>query len=188
MSGRNIFKKYGKVINLSAQIVAYLPRSFRKWSLCVFRNTGGNAGVFIRYLLIKHLAKHCGDNVNIKQYVILENIDKISFGNNVSIHSFCYLDGKGGIEIGNDVSIAHGSSVLSMNHTWNSYDIPIKYNPVNLQKVMIDENVWIGCGCRILAGVHIGNRSVVAAGAVVTKNVESHEVVGGIPARHIKSI
>lgn len=188
MSGREVFGKLVKAITLFARIVSVLPRPFRRWLLRVNRNTGGNVGIFIRYILIRHLAGRCGDNVCIRQYVILENIDKISFGNNVSIHPFCYLDGKGTIEIGNEVSIAHGSSVLSTNHTWASRDIPIKYNPVSLRKVVIDESVWIGCGCRILAGVHIGKRSVVAAGAVVTKDVGSHEIVGGIPARHIKSI
>lgn len=188
MTGREIFSKFGKIINLFARFISLLPRSFRKWLFRVNRNTGGNFGVLIRYILVKYLSNRCGENVCIKQYVIFENIDKISFGNNVSIHPFCYLDGKGIIEIENEVSIAHGCSVLSMNHTWTLSDTPIKYNPISLQKVVIAENVWIGCGCRILAGTYIGKGAIVAAGAVVTKNVDAHEIVGGVPARHIKFI
>lgn len=188
MNGRNIFKKLGKLINFTALLISFIPRSLRLWMLRVNRNTGGNYGVFIRYLLIKYLAKKCGNNVSIKQYVILENIDRITFGNNISIHPFCYFEGKGEIEIQDDVSVAHNTSVISTNHTWESSDFPIKYNPVSLEKVTISEGVWIGCGCRILAGVTVGNRSVVAAGAVVNKNVENHEIVGGVPAKHIKFI
>lgn len=92
----------------------------------------------------------------------------------------------GGIEIGNDVSIAHQTSILSANHTWEDESIPIKYNAVAFQPVHIENDVWIGCGCRILCGVKIHSRSVVAAGAVVCKDVESHTAVGGVPARVLK--
>ena len=77
---------------------------------------------------------------------------------------------------------------MSTNHTWLLTDVPIKYNPVSLEKVTISDGVWIGCGARILAGVTIGNRAVVAAGAVVNKNVDNCEIVGGVPAKHIKFI
>ena len=100
----------------------------------------------------------------------------------------CYIDGAGGIEIGNDVSIAHSSSILSTNHTWNDVTVPIKYNKETFSKVTIENDVWIGCGCRILAGVTLHERSVIAAGAVVTSTVESNSVYGGIPAKLIKKI
>lgn len=188
MNGREVFKKLGKSIKLICFIVSFLPRGFRKWLLNINRNTGGKIGSFIRYVLIKKLAKSCGDNVHIRQYVILENIENIDFGNNVSIHPFCYLEGKGGILIRNDVSIAHSSSILSTNHTWNNSNIPIKYNPISYGKVIINDGVWIGCGCRVLAGVEIGQRSVIAAGTIVNKCVEENELVGGVPAKHIKYI
>lgn len=188
MNGRTLFNRFGPLIRTICLLFAILPKRFRKWLLCINRNTGGDVGVFIRYVLVSHLARSCGNNVIIKQYVILENIENIDFGNNVSIHPFCYLEGKGGIFIGNDVSIAHGTSVLSTNHTWERRDIPIKYNPVSVKMVVIRDDVWVGCGCRILSGVEIGERSVVAAGAIVNRNVEQYELVGGIPAKHLKYI
>lgn len=188
MNGRSIFFKLGGMFDLTAWLISFLPHSFRKWLFWINRNTGGNVGILIRYLLLKYLACQCGRNVSIHQYVIIENIETISFGNNVSIHPFCYLEGKGGIEIANEVSIAHASSIMSTNHTWLLTDVPIKYNPVSLEKVTISDGVWIGCGARILAGVTIGNRAVVAAGAVVNKNVDNCEIVGGVPAKHIKFI
>lgn len=186
MTGRMIFKRFGVCIDLFANVVALIPKSMRKWLLRVFRNSGGGFGVFIRFILVKKLAKQCGSNVGIKQYVIIENIENISFGSNISIHPFCYLDGTGGIEIGDDTSIAHSSSIMSTNHTWGNMMVSIKYNPIVLHKVSIASGVWIGCGCRLLAGVNVGERSIIAAGAVVTKDVEPNTIVGGVPAKLIK--
>lgn len=169
-------------------IVSILPKRFRLCFLRLFRNTSGRLGIALRFILVKTLAKSCGDNVSIKQYVFLENIENISFGNNVSIHPFCYLEGYGGIEIGDDVSLAHNTSILSVNHTWEDKKVPIKYNPIVGDSVKICNDVWVGCGCRLMAGITINSRSVVAAGAVVTKDVAQNVVVGGVPARQIKSI
>lgn len=188
MNGRNFFKKFGRYLNIIAVCICILPRGFRKLLLKFFRNTDGNVGSLIRYLLVKKLAKSCGDNVVIKPYVILKRIENLSLGNNVSIHHFSYIDAEGQISIGNDVSIAHNSSILSSNHVWKDASMPIKYNPVEYGLVIIEDDVWIGCGCRILAGTHIHKHSVVAAGAVVNKNVESHTVVGGVPNRELKKI
>lgn len=187
-TGRLIFSKYSKSLTVCAKLVGLLPRKIRLYLLGVFRNTGGKIGLIIRYVLVKTLAKKCGSNVSIKQYVFLENIHNISFGDNVSVHPFCYLEGAGGIEIGNDVSLAHNTSILSVNHTWSCTDIPIKYNEIEYSRVVICDDVWIGCGARLMSGITINSRAVVAAGAVVTKDIESHSVVGGVPAKLIKRI
>lgn len=188
-TGRVLYAKYSNVLDFMAKCIAViLPHKFRIRLLTVSRNISGKIGIGIRYILIKTLAKSCGRNVSIKQYVFLENIQNISFGNNVSIHPFCYMEGAGGIEIGNDVSLAHATSVLSVNHTWSERNNPIKYNPIEYAPVKIFDDVWIGCGCRILAGVTIHSRAIIAAGAVVTKDVESDTLVGGIPAKYIKKI
>ena len=100
----------------------------------------------------------------------------------------CYIDGYGGLTIGNNVSIAHATSVLTTNHTWADTSIPIKYNPETLGPVVIEDDVWLGAGVRVLAGITIAKRAIVAAGAVVNKNVQSNCIVGGIPARVIKNI
>ena len=188
MNGRQLFKKFGRLIDGISSVIAILPRGFRLWLLKFFRNTDGNIGATLRYILVKKLAKSCGSNVGIKPYVVLQRLENLSLGDNVSIHHFCYIDAEGGVKIGNDVSIAHNSSILSSNHVWDNPELPIKYNPVKYAEVFIDDDVWIGCGCRILAGTHIRSHSVVAAGAVVNKNVEAHTVVGGVPAKLIKNI
>ncbi|MGO1751705.1 MAG: acyltransferase [Psychroflexus sp.] len=187
-TGRNKFQKFKKIIEVLVLMLSVLPKSFVFNFLKFFRNTNNNLGLLIRYVLVKVIAKSCGDNVSIQPGVYLFNIDKISLGNNISIHPMCYIDGAGSIEIGNDVSIAHNTSILSANHNWEDYDLPIKYNKQTSDRVVINDDVWIGCGVRIMAGISIGSRSVVAAGAVVSKNVNPNSLMGGVPAKKIKDI
>jgi len=127
-------------------------------------------------------------NVYFGSRVVFKNIQNSHIGENVSIHDFCYVDALGGIDIGDNVSIAHSSSIITFNHTWDDLSLPIKYNPVEFGKVIIKNDVWIGCGVRIMPGVVIGERSVIAAGAVVVKDVPPRSVVAGVPAKLIKNI
>jgi acetyltransferase-like isoleucine patch superfamily enzyme len=138
--------------------------------------------------MLKAITKKVGDNVYIGKYVILKNTYNLEIGSNVSIHDFCYLDAIGGISISDNVSIAHNCTILSANHTWSDISIPIKYNIENLKKTSIGDNVWIGCGVKILAGVNINTRVVVAAGSVINKDIDSNILVGGMPAKKIKDI
>jgi acetyltransferase-like isoleucine patch superfamily enzyme len=98
------------------------------------------------------------------------------------------LDAKGGLYIGDNVSIAHNCSLISFNHTYSDPNTQIKYNVLVDGEIRIESDVWIGCGVRILAGVTINKRSIVAAGAVVNKTIPSHTISAGIPAIPIKNI
>jgi acetyltransferase-like isoleucine patch superfamily enzyme len=176
------------MIRLLVRGLSAFPFSWREciWTLC--DNWKGKMGLVLRYAIAKASAKSCGDVVYIGPCVEIRSWRNLSIGDNVSIHRNCYVDASGGISIGNDVSIAHQSSVLSSDHTYSDLAVPIRDNPVQGAPVVIGDDVWIGCGCRILAGVTIGTRSIVAAGAVVTKAVASNTMVGGVPARPIKPI
>lgn len=187
-TGRTIFQKNEALINLALRIISIIPRHLRCQLLASFRNVKGKRGIAIRYLFLKSVAKQCGTNVVVKEMVFLENVQELVLGNNVSIHPFCYIESIGGVIISDNVAIAHSSSILSVNHTWKDTTTAVKYNPIEMKPVLIEDDVWIGSGCRILAGVTIHRHSVVAAGAVVTKDVDSNTVVGGIPARIIKTI
>lgn len=187
-TGRAQFKSFKPVIMIIAAIIGFLPRFLRILFLRILRNVDGRLGLALRYVFVRSLAKSCGDNVSIKAGVFLLNVDEIEFGNNVSVHPMCYLDGSGGISISDNVSIAHGCSILSTNHTWELAGVPIKYNPEVRAPVRIENDVWVGCGVRILAGSVIGPRSVVAAGAVVTKSFPGGSIYGGVPAKEIKRL
>lgn len=188
MTGRKLYSRNEKKINFIVKVVSFLPIKIRLWLLVRWRNIKGRKGVALRYILLRTCAKRCGNNVVIKEMVIIENVQNLVVGDNVSIHPFSYVEAIGGVEIGNNVSIAHSTSILSVNHTWDDASVPIKYNKVEKEKVHIEDDVWVGCGCRILAGVTLHHHCVVAAGAVVTKDVESGVIVGGIPAKVLKAI
>lgn len=188
MKGRDQFKKYKKIINLLIKVFSLLGKSGNEFLLKKFRNTTGKLGLVLRYVFIKNIAKRVGDNVSIQPGVFIFNLQNIELGNNVSIHPMCYIEGAGGIKISNDVSIAHATTLISTNHTWGDLTIPIKYNKEVLEPIFIEDDVWIGCGARILAGVTIRQRSIVAAGAVVNKSFEENSLIGGVPAKIIKKL
>ena len=188
MNGVTFYDKFGSCIILISNLFRILPRRMRHTLFNHCRNIQGQKGILLRYILFRNLVKRCGLNVSIKEGAFLLNLDNIECGSNLSIHEMCYIDGYGGIVIGDNVSISHSCSLISFNHTWNEEELPIKYNKPSKKKIIVGNDVWIGGGSRILGGVTIGNRCVIGAGAVVNKDVESHTIVGGVPARLLKSI
>ena len=128
------------------------------------------------------------ENVYIAENVVLKNSQGLTIGSNFSLHEFSYIDAIGGIEIGDNVSIAHNCSLVSFEHTWNDRETPIKYNSTINHPIFIGDDVWIGCGVRVLSGAVIENRVVVAAGAVVKGTLEAGYLYGGIPARKLKKL
>lgn len=188
MTGRSFFLKMGGIIAILSSLIALLPRSIRESLFVFFRGTHGKKGILIRYLLFRKLVKSCGENVVIYEDAYILSLDQIECGDNVSIHEMSYIEAKGGLSIGNDVAIAHNASILTTNHAWDNPEVPIKYNPIKKRPVKICDDCWIGCGARIMPGITIGKRSVVAAGAVVTKDVSSHTIVAGLPAKLLKNI
>ncbi len=185
--GRDTFGKYKKYILFIVRIVSVFSLKKRKKWLIKRRKTKGKKGLIIRYILLKSLAKSCGDNVSIFEDVYIYSPENIDFGDNVSIHPMCYLEGQGGIEIGNDVSIAHAVSILSTTHNMDDLVLPIKDQGVTEKKVTIHDNVWIGCKATVLCGIEINSGSVIGANSVVTKNIKPNSVSAGVPAKEIRS-
>lgn len=108
----------------------------------------------------------------------------ITVGKNVFINSGCHFQDQGGITIGNGVLIGHNVVLATLNHDFS----PKKRSTLLPAPVVIGENVWIGSNATVVPGVTIGNGSIIAAGAVVTKNVPENVVVGGVPAKIIKAL
>ena len=94
----------------------------------------------------------------------------------------------GPVEIGSHVNLAQGITVTALNHNFDDTQKRIDEQGVSTIPVTIEDDVWIGANAVILPGVTIGNHCVVAAGAVVTKDVPPHSLVAGVPAKVIKNI
>ena len=134
-----------------------------------------------------------GNNVSIGSNTIIECTGVISelgeglvIGNEVGIAQNCFIQVRGNVVIGNNVIIGPNVSVFSENHNFSEINIPINRQGVNRKGVLIEDGVWISSGATILDGVKIGKNSIIAAGAIVTKDVPSFGIVGGIPANFIK--
>jgi acetyltransferase-like isoleucine patch superfamily enzyme len=108
----------------------------------------------------------------------------ILIGKNVFFNTGCSFQDRGGITIGDGTMIGMNVTIATLNHGLSLDTRNTTYpSPVN-----IGENVWIGSNATILPGVTIGDNSVVAAGAVVTKDVPENTVVAGVPAKVVKKI
>jgi len=108
----------------------------------------------------------------------------ISLGKNVFINHACSFVDMGGITIEDDVLIGPKVNLITENHPLD----PSDRQTLLLKPVVIKRNAWIGAAATILPGVTIGENAVVAAGAVVAKDVPANTVVGGVPAKGIKTI
>ena len=112
----------------------------------------------------------CGKNINI--------------GKNVFINSGCRFQDQGGILIGDGTLIGHNVVITTLNHNFES-ELRSGMKPA---PVIIGKNVWIGASVTVVPGVNIGDNAIIAAGSVVIKDVEANTVVGGVPAKLIKTI
>ena len=108
----------------------------------------------------------------------------IHIGKRVFINMGCRFQDQGGIYIGDGSLIGHGVVLATLNHAFPPNDratmIP--------SPIRIGQNVWIGAGAIVLPGVTIGDGAIVAAGAVVTRDVPANTLVGGVPAKTIRTI
>lgn len=108
----------------------------------------------------------------------------IKLGRNVFINSGCCFQDQGGIELGDGCMIGHQVVIATLNHDL----MPERRASMIPAKVTLGRNVWVGAHATILPGVTIGDNSVVAAGAVVTKDVPANCVAAGVPARVVKRL
>ena len=127
----------------------------------------------------------CGKNVNIEHGAFLASGKDIEIGDNSGVGLNCRIAGP--LSIGNDVMMAPGVTIVTQNHEISDTTIPMRLQTAEKKKVTISDDVWIGANAIILPGVTIGKGSVIAGGAVVTKDVEPYMIVGGNPAKVIRS-
>lgn len=128
-----------------------------------------------------------GDGCEIHDFAFLDaEGGSIRLGSHCSVNPFTVLYGHGGLTIGDNVRIATHVVIIPADHVFEDLSEPIRKQGLRRRGIVIEDDVWIGANVVITDGVRIGTGSVVAAGAVVTQNVEPLSVVGGVPARVIK--
>lgn len=112
----------------------------------------------------------------------------IRVGRDCLIGEYSIIRGQGGVTLGDRVYTSPFTQIIAINHVFDDPNKPFIDQGITAQGIVIEDDVWLGAGAVITDGVRIGKGAVVAAGAVVTKDVPPHTVVGGVPAKVIKTI
>lgn len=140
----------------------------------------------IKGLLLKGMGAKIGKRVVFYPGLWIAPGRNLVLGDDVDLAKDVLITTSGGVTIGNRVLVGYRTQILSTNHV-----IPVGkehiFNAGHEKKtIIIEKDVWIGANCIILAGVTIGEGSVLAAGSVVTKNVPAFSIYGGVPAKLLK--
>lgn len=108
----------------------------------------------------------------------------ITLGKRVFINAGCRFQDQGGITIGDDVLIGHNAVLATLNHGF----APEDRGDLHPASIVIGNKVWLGANVTVMPGVIIGENAIVAAGAVVTKDVPANTVAGGVPAKVLRTV
>ena len=123
----------------------------------------------------------------VESYACINNaVGDVIIGDHTRIGLHCTIIGP--VNIGNHVNLAQGITVTALNHNFADGELRIDQQGVSTQPVSIGDDVWIGTNAVILPGVTIGKHVVIAAGAVVTKDIPDNSLAMGVPATVRKSI
>lgn len=140
----------------------------------------------VKSAYLRLLGAKVGDRVVLYPDLWIMPVKGLDLGDDVDLAKGVLITGKGGVSIGNRTLVGYGARIISSNHKISEsgtvFGSGHEHAPVR-----IGQDVWIGAGCTILPGVSIGDRAVIAAGAVVTKDVQEDGVVAGVPARLIRN-
>lgn len=167
-----IKRKIGAVLYYT--VAQHLPPSYSGLRL-------GQTG--LRRFCGRLMLRSCGKQVNIEQKARFSSRVSLGDYSGIGVNAKIY----GTCTIGSHVMMGEDCTVITRNHCHDRTDIPMMEQGFEEeQPVYIGNDVWIGDRVTILAGVHVGNGAVIAAGAVVTKDVPPYAVVGGVPARVLR--
>ncbi|NLR98888.1 acyltransferase [Rhizobium sp. P38BS-XIX] len=128
-----------------------------------------------------------GERVHFRKGVVIDAQEgSIEIGNHVSFNEYSIMLGRGGIVIGNDVRIAAHAMVISFDHNFDDLTQPIRLQGVTKKPIVIEDDVWIGAGAKILGGSRVARGCVIGANAVVKGKTEPYGIYVGAPARLVK--
>ena len=186
MEPQDIFERLRNgetIISDDAQAYKMREASFATKALLLKMNNTSNPSE-IRQLLSEITASEIDESVTVFTPLHINYGKHTKIGKNVFINFDCVFLDLGGITIEDNVLIAPKVSLVTEGHPTSIED---RYSLIP-KPIRIKKNAWIGANATILGGVTIGENSIVAAGAVVSKDVPDNSIVGGVPAKFIKNI
>lgn len=125
-----------------------------------------------------------GDETVLCRNVVMEAAGgPIEIGRRSSLGDFSNVYGQGGLQIGDDVLIASGCRIVPSQHVFAKANLPIRAQGITGLGIYIEDDVWIGTNVTVLDGCRVRSGAIIGAGAVVTRSVDRHSIVAGVPAR-----
>ena len=165
------------------------PRWYVRMLAPLYQHRGRGSKIYwsVRMDTPSYRSFRLGRKSVIESYCCINNaVGDVTIGDHTRIGIHCTVIGP--VNIGNNVNLAQGITVTALNHNFEDVTRRIDEQGISTKPVVIGDDVWIGANAVILPGVTIGRHVVVAAGAVVTKDVPDNCIVGGVPAKVIKAI
>ncbi|UAY50687.1 acyltransferase [Ferruginibacter albus] len=184
--GQDAIFQTGNKLNLSSKSDIKVSKG------CIFK-IGNNFKIDSNSKLVVNNIWEWGNNVTVGAGCVISSREKsfygkLTVGHDTVISDNSIIDVCDNINIGNEVSIGPNCILYTHDHIYTDKNVGAWKGGVRLGSISIGDGTWIASGVTILPGVNIGRRVVVAAGSVVTKNLESEAIYGGVPARLIKKI
>jgi acetyltransferase-like isoleucine patch superfamily enzyme len=128
-----------------------------------------------------------GDYSVVESFACINNaVGDVIIGNHTRIGLHNTIIGP--VTIGSHVNLAQGITITALNHNFDDSEKRIDQQGISTKEVVLEDDIWVGANAVILPGVTIGKHAVVAAGAIVTKDVPPHSLVAGVPAKVIRQI
>lgn len=180
-----IYVNSGKPISGGSELHKFMTKlSYEAMKITSELNGSYHEPQEIRDLFSKLIGKPVDESFSMFPPFYTDCGKNITVGKDVFINTGCRFQDQGGIIIGDGVLIGHNVVLATLNHDFD----PDKRSTMIPSPIEIGKNVWIGANVTIVPGVKIGDNAVIAAGAVVTKDIKANTVAGGIPAKVIKKI
>lgn len=159
-------------------LATHLPGSYSPYGGRIFNR--------FRIFCVRRIFKKCGNISTVDRKAYFGSGAEIEIGDFSGIGSNCRLPND--IKVGRYVMMAPGVTVINANHNFSRTDVPMCFQGSEDKKpVTIEDDVWLGTNAIILPGVTIARGTIVGAGSVVTKNFPEYSIIGGNPARLIRS-
>jgi len=181
---RNVYNKVNHFIFLSC---CYIRRFlYINPNICIGKNTIIEPGVSFNTVYGGQI--EIGKNCQIRKGAqLLTYGGNIRIGDECSINPYTVIYGQGNITIGNFVRIAAHCVLIPSNHIYSDVNIPIYKQGLINKGIIIEDDIWIGCGVRILDGITISKGCIIGAGSVVTHSTDPYSIYIGNPARKLKN-
>ena len=149
-----------------------LKSEFRQWSYTLLLSMPGRIGARARRRLLPF--GKIGKNVRLERGSWFEHPENITIGDDTGANRYCFIHAGGGVEIGRNVMLGPFVTIYSQNHNWRDRGARIADQGRTRAKVVIEDDVWLCAGSVVLPGVKVRKGTVVAAGAVVTRDTEPY--------------